>query len=150
MVIFGAGLYQQLVLKKPFGDHPTSDGALIATAIFVILIMVGVLWLTLKMKLILEVTDEGIIYRFPPLIPKMRTITKEMIAEFQVRKYNPIGEYGGWGIKGTFMGRGKAYNVKGNMGLQLRLNDNKRVLFGTQRPDALKFAMEKMMNPSGY
>jgi hypothetical protein len=147
VVIFGWGIYQQLVLKKPWGDHPTSDNTLILTTICVFLIMSGVIWLTFTMRLITEVTDEGLRYRFPPLINTFRTIPKSMIAEYKIRKYNPIGEYGGWGIKGTGFLMGKAYNVKGNIGLQLRLQNNKKILFGTQRPDALLAAMDKMMRP---
>jgi hypothetical protein len=150
VVIFGWGLYQQLVLKNPWGDNPTSDTALILITVFVLAVMTGVTWMTFSMKLITEITEEGIKYRFPPLIRKPRTIPKAMIAEYQIRKYSPIGEYGGWGIRLGTMGRGRAYNVKGNMGLQLKLRNNKRILFGTQRPEALRSAVEKMMNPPQY
>jgi hypothetical protein len=150
IVIFGIGLYQQLVLKKPWGNNPTSDTGLLIITAFVFMIMAVTTWLSFTLCLITEITDEGLKYWFPPLINKVKTIPRSMISEFQVRKYNPIGEFGGWGIKvGTF-GRGKAYNVKGNMGLQLLLKNNKKILFGTQRPEALKSAMEKMMNPPEY
>jgi chaperone required for assembly of F1-ATPase len=36
--------------------------------------------------------------------------------------------------------------MKGNTGLQLYLVDGKKMLVGTQRPDAIKRAMEKMMS----
>jgi len=145
--IFGWGIFQQLVLKKPFGDNPTSDVALVLTAALILLIMTALTWLAFSMKLITEVTDKGLCYHFPPLINKVKIIHRTMIAEYKVRKYSPVGEYGGWGIKGGIFGKGRAYNVKGNMGLQLRLQDKKKILFGTQRPDALKSAMDKMMNP---
>ena len=150
IVIFGFGIYQQIVLGKPWGDNPTSDTALILTSIFIFLIMAGVTWLTFSMRLITEVTGEGLRYRFPPLIYKVKIIPKSMIADYQVRKYNPIGEYGGWGLRSGIFGKGRAYNVKGNMGLQLRLQDNKKILFGTQRPEALKAAMDNMMNPQEF
>jgi len=150
VVIFGMGIYQQIVLKKPWGDNPTSDTALILITLFVFLVMAATTWLTFSLKLITEVTNEGLKYSFPPLINKVKTIPKSMIAEYLVRKYNPIGEFGGWGIKVGNFGRGKAYNVKGNMGLQLRLQSNKKVLFGTQRPESLKAAMDKMMNPAEF
>ena len=148
VVIFGVGIYQQMVLKKPFGNHPTSDTALLLTTLFVFLVMGATTWLTFSLRLLTEVTSSGFKYRFPPLINKIKSIPKETIAEYQVRKYNPIGEYGGWGIKGGGFGKGKAYNVKGNMGLQLRLKNDKKVLFGTQRPEALKAAMDRLMNPT--
>jgi hypothetical protein len=148
--IFGWGVFQQLILKKPWGDNPTSDTVLVLTAIFIFLLMTGVTWLIFSMRLITEVTENGFRYRFPPVINKVKIVPKSMIAEYQIRKYSPVGEYGGWGIKGAGMGRGRAYNVKGNMGLQLRLQNNKKILFGTQRPEALKAAMDKIMNPPGY
>jgi hypothetical protein len=114
------------------------------------LIMTGVTWLTFSMRLITEVSEEGFKYRFPPLINKFKTIPKSMITEYQVRKYSPIGEYGGWGIRTGIFGRGRAYNVKGNIGLQLKLQNNRKILFGSQRPEALKAAMNNMMNPSAY
>jgi hypothetical protein len=150
LVIFGVGIYQQIVLKKPFGNNPTSDTGLLVTTAFVFLIMAATTWLTFTMKLITEITDKGIHYRFPPLIIRVKTIPKESIAEYQVRKYSPLGDYGGWGIKGGGFKKGKAYNVKGDIGLQLRLKTEKKVLFGTQRPEAIKSAMDKMMNTNQF
>jgi len=42
-------------------------------------------------------------------------------------------------------GVGKAYNVRGNIGLQLYLQDGKKVLIGTQRGDAFLRAINKLM-----
>jgi hypothetical protein len=150
IVIFGTGIYQQIGQGKPWGDNPTSDTALLFTTICIFVIMTGVTWIAFSMRLITQVTKQGFVYRFPPLINKFKTIPKSMIKEYQVRKYSPIGEYGGWGIRRGIFGRGRAYNVKGNIGLQFRLQDDKKILFGTQRPEALKAAMEKMMNPPEY
>jgi hypothetical protein len=66
------------------------------------------------------------------------------IESFEVRTYRPVTEYGGWGIKGS--SRNKAYNISGNVGLQLKLKNGRRVLFGTQESQAVEYAMRKMMN----
>ena len=69
-----------------------------------------------------------------------RTIRKEDIAEAAVRRYSPIGEYGGWGWR---HGRnGTAYNVMGNDGLQLKLRNGKRLLIGTQRAEELQSTLD--------
>ncbi|MBM3404295.1 MAG: hypothetical protein FJY10_05340 [Bacteroidetes bacterium] len=146
IVIFGFGLYQQLVLKKPWGNHPISDLWLILSTLFVFLIMSGATWLVFSIRLITEVTDAGLMYRFPPLINRYKTLDRHSIASFETRQYNPVREYGGWGIRAGGGKRGIAYNVKGKFGLQLHLHNGKKILFGTQRPDALKMAMERMMN----
>ncbi|MEP5340323.1 MAG: hypothetical protein ABJL44_05595 [Algibacter sp.] len=66
----------------------------------------------------------------------MKTILWDEIKHAKTRTYNPLTEYGGWGLKsGDFWGkkRGTAINVKGNIGIQLILNTNKKVLIGTQK-----------------
>ena len=91
-----------------------------------------------------EVRNDGIYYRYPPFILKPRTYLKVEINAYKIRKYKPIMEYSGWGIRHGWGKSGSAFNVKGNIGLQLYLKNGKKVLFGTQRPDALKRAMDKM------
>ena len=61
-----------------------------------------------------------------------RTIDWEDIAEAYVRKYNPLGEYGGWGYR-LSPKHGTAYNVMGDQGLQLVLKNGRRILIGTQK-----------------
>ena len=55
----------------------------------------------------------------------------------RIRTYQPIMEYGGWGIR-AWGSSGTAFNVSGNIGLQLELTNKKRVLIGTQKPDEIK------------
>jgi hypothetical protein len=59
------------------------------------------------------------------------------VASIEVRKYSPIKEYGGWGFRYGFK-NGKAYNISGNMGLQLILKNGDRILIGTQKPEELE------------
>lgn len=105
----------------------------------------GVFWLFLKMKLEVKVTDEGIVYRFFPIILKEKMLHRNIIESYKIRKYKPILEYGGYGIRVGFSRWGKAFNVKGNIGMQLYLKDGKKVLFGTQRAEAFKYAVDKMI-----
>ena len=112
--------------------------------LFIVVITVPIFWLFVKMKLIVEIREDGVWYKFPPLLYKWKSITKIDIEKFEVRRYKPVLEYGGWGIKGRF--KSKAYNVSGNIGLQLYLKSGRKVLFDTQRSEAIKSAMDKMMN----
>jgi len=51
------------------------------------------------------------------------------------RTYNALLEYGGWGIR---VGRdGRAFNMRGGLGVQLVLRSGQRVLIGSQRPEEL-------------
>jgi hypothetical protein len=136
-------LYSQLAEGIPYGEKPSSNQALIILLLVLLLMYALTLLLFNKMKLVTQITNSGVHYRYPPFISKFKTVAKDDIASYELRKYRPIKEYSGWGIKhGRF---GKAYNVKGNMGLQLYLNDDKKLLFGTQRGDAMLRAMNKLM-----
>jgi hypothetical protein len=105
----------------------------------------AVFWFLLKMKLEVKVTDEGIVYRFFPLMLKEKMVKRNIIESYEIRKYRPILDYGGYGFKVGLNKWGKAFNMKGNIGLQLYLKDGKKILFGTQRAEAFKYAIDKMM-----
>jgi hypothetical protein len=131
------GLYAQLVKGIPFGNNPTSDEMLMALAAFMLLMLVVFYFMGLQV----EITHAGIRYRFFPFFGS-RFIAWEEIAEAEVRQYHPIREYGGWGLR--YGSAGTAYNVSGNMGLQLVLHKkNKRILLGTQEPEELRLTLQK-------
>mgnify|MGYP001806609291 CR=1 FL=1 len=142
MVMNIYSLYQQLVRGIQVGDSPAPNGVLIITLIFLCVM----LWGYYKLKLEVWSDLEGIHYRFFPLICKNRLISKAEIQRYEIRKYKPIIDYGGWGVRRGF-GRKwqRAYNVSGNIGLQLYLTNGKKVLFGTQRSQAILYAMDEMM-----
>lgn len=151
IVLFGYGFEKQLFQGETWGDNPMSDEGLLIMGIFVFLMMIGLTILFYKMKLITEIREDGIYYRYPPMIMKFRMIKPDNIEKYEIRKYKPIKEYGGWGIKTNGLKTkrqkfGTAYNVSGNIGLQLQLSHGKKILFGTQRGNALKHAMDKMMS----
>ncbi|MHC4643443.1 MAG: hypothetical protein ACYS32_17515, partial [Planctomycetota bacterium] len=74
-----------------------------------------------------------------------RIFTPQDLAEHYPRTYKPILEYGGWGIRCSFTGKGKAYNVSGNKGVQLVFTNGKKLLIGSQQPDDLAAAIEEML-----
>lgn len=137
------GTFSQLVLDKPFGDNPTSDLGLILTNIFTFVIMGGIFWLLMAANLTTEVRTDGIYVRYPPFVRKFQAYHWDDLAEIYVRKYRPIWEYGGWGWRAGLMGKGQAYNIRGNQGLQFVMQNGKRLLIGTQKPDELQEAIEQ-------
>ena len=128
---------QQIVLRRPFGDRPAPDTLLI---IFWLLFGIGLPLLMLSAKLVTEVRSDGIYIRFVPFHFSFHKIPLEEVKSFEVRKYNALREYGGWGIR--YGPQGKAYNVGGNRGMQLELADGKRVLIGSQRPEEFLAALQ--------
>ena len=136
--ILGWGIIQQLILHKPYGNHPVSDANLLLSCIFPVIIVLVVDWLLIKSKLVTEIDKEAIRYKFYPFILKERKIYWEEIEKAYVRKYKPLLEYGGWGIRLGIGGKGRALNIRGNYGLQLELTSGKSLLIGTQKPEELE------------
>lgn len=143
---FAFGFNEQLLKGNSFGDSPMSDTGLIIVGLFTIILTIGLTVLFYKMKLVTEIRSDGLYYRFPPLFSKFRKIARDEIQQAEIREYKPIKEYGGWGIKTGVKKFGKAYNVRGKIGLQLYLRNGDKVLFGTQRKFAMGDAASKMMN----
>ena len=92
-------------------------------------------------KLKTRIDEKGIYYRFIPFHLSNKFIAWDELNNAYVRKYDPISEFGGWGMKGGFLWRknkGTAYNVKGDVGLQLELKTRKKILIGTQKEEEVK------------
>lgn len=140
--LFGRGIYFQIILDTPWGDNPVSDLGLALTTTFVLGVWGAVIILLEKSKLVTEYYPTEIRLRFPPFIRKEKVLRVDQIRTMKIRKYSPIWEYGGWGVRYGF--KGKAYNVRGNMGLQLYFKDGKGLLIGTQKKEQVNWAIHKM------
>ena len=137
------GLVMQLTTGKPWGDKPMSDAGLVIFSVFMTLIIAGAMFLVFSLKLKVKVLPDGIHINFFPFL-KNRFISKDRIERYEIRKYKPIREYGGWGIRYSLK-NGRAYNASGNIGMQLYLFGGKKILIGTNRPDAFKRALDKLL-----
>jgi hypothetical protein len=139
---FGWAMVEQLVHARPVGSQPMSDPLLAIIGPVFILFGAGLLWLMWVARLVTEVRDDGIYVRFLPVHRTFHGFLWHEIESFEARKYRPILDYGGWGIR--FGSGGKAYNVSGNRGVLLDLVGQrpKHVLIGSQRPEELAMAVD--------
>jgi hypothetical protein len=112
------------------------------------LLLLGLAALFFVLKLETEVRRDGLYVRFFPLHIHHKKIAPGQLVDCYARRYRPIMEYGGWGIRCGFRG-GRAYNVRGNKGVQLVLQDDKRLLVGSQKADELAGAISSMMGMRG-
>jgi hypothetical protein len=122
-----------------------SDAALVWIGSLLVVIClvtaVGVPLVFRALRLVTEVTPDGVWVRFIPL--SKRRIGFDQIASCEARTYRPILEYGGWGYRWGLSGT--AYNVSGNQGVQLRLASGRRLLIGSQRAEELAEAISSGM-----
>jgi len=129
--LIGYAIIQRVMLGKPFGDHLASNFGL-----FMVLglpLLIALLFYCLKLETV--ITRDGIYVKFFPFYLKFKHYSWEEIQNLYVRKYNPIMEFGGRGLRG--FRRNRALNVSGNMGLQLELKEGKRLLIGTRKAEEL-------------
>jgi hypothetical protein len=142
MVIIIYTIIRQYLMGVPVGDSP----APLAVLIGVLIMLIISLWMYFTSKLEVSIEKDGIHYRFFPIIYKNKFISKEEIQRYEIRQFKAKWEYGGRGVRNGFLHKwGKAFIVNGNTGLQLYLKNGKKILFGTQRSQAIIYAMNEMM-----
>ena len=96
-------------------------------------IVFGLLYLRLETL----IDERGITAYFKPFGFTKKNFRWKNISECYVREYDPVKEFGGWGVRGLGQ-RWKSYNIYGNRGIQIVKKDGTRFLLGTQRPKAAK------------
>lgn len=93
-------------------------------------------------RLEIKLDEHGVHYRLFPFHLKTRFIAWDQISTAAVRKYDPLGEYWGWGIKGSRKNR--AINIAGDIGLQLVLKNGRKLLIGTLQKEKMEEVIEKI------
>lgn len=141
VIIFWYGAYQQLLLRRPFGNNPAPDWMML-----LLLLIFGILFplFFYSIKLVTEVREDGLYVRFYPFHFSFKSFPFEIIQSYEVRTYNPIMDYGGWGIRYGL--KGKAYNIKGNRGVLFEFSEGKKVkklMIGSQVPEKLSEAVRR-------
>ncbi|WEK17544.1 MAG: DUF6141 family protein [Candidatus Pedobacter colombiensis] len=138
-------LYEQLTLKTQVSGKSVSNYALLTSAGVVVLVTA----LFFCIRLNTQIKRDGVYMKFFPFHWSYKYYSWDMIAKSYVRTYSPLGEYGGWGIRHSNSGEGMAYNISGNKGLQLELNNGKKILIGTNKPEELEAVLIKL-NKSNF
>jgi hypothetical protein len=135
-----AAVYVQLITGRPFGNNPMSDTGVIIFFISSIVFSLVMVFLQLSFHLETKVDRFGISYRFFPLIRQWRTIYREQIQSWEITR-KCVFHYGiHYGIKS------KTLNVQGNTQLALKLPSGRKINLGTQHPDELSQAMQKLLD----
>ncbi len=141
--------YIKLILIIPFitvisgiimGDPKSSDSTHLAISFGILGIITALFYFT---KLETKLDEDGVKVRFYPFQRAFYFVAWDELEEFSIRKYKPLLEYGGWGFRYSFR-RGKAFNVSGNMGLQLVLKSGKKFLIGTNKPEEMQAFLDQI------
>jgi len=110
-------------------------GALIG----VIALFIGLYFLIFRTKTKTRIDSAGIHYKYWPLIPNWRTITWREIKTIEVKKYDALSDFGGWGYK---FGRKKTGIILGgDQAIFIEKITGKTFAISTLRTEAAKDAI---------
>jgi hypothetical protein len=96
----------------------------------------------MSIRLETQITDTEVKGRLWPFHLSWKVFPYKDLQSAEIRQYSPILEYGGWGWRLSIIGRGIAWNIAGNQGLQLVFHNGRKLLIGTQKPEALQAALK--------
>lgn len=124
----------QVGLGHPWGQHPMSNGGLIGLTIF--------LWLVyfrlITVRLVTDVRPPWVSIGLRGLWPARR-IALSNIAGAKVVTFQPMRDFGGYGIRSSR--QGKAYLAAGTRGVRLELKNCSAIIIGSARPEELSQAL---------
>jgi hypothetical protein len=134
------GVAMYLAARRDFSD--IAPPLLIAVLVALLSLGFGVLlWVN---RLETEIRADGVYIRLFPFNLFWQWFPAQELSECYARRYHPILEYGGWGIRYGWHGR--AYNMSGREGVQLVFQDGRRLLLGSKEPRQLEAAIRSVMN----
>jgi hypothetical protein len=145
MVPMFYGTYLQLITGVPWGDEPMSDQGLIALVMFVTFSWGLAIFIMLSLRLDLKIDEQGVHFRFFPVKRTWRIITRQQVAGYSIQKGFKLFESGGLGYHRNIFLNTRSYRITGGNYLRLELDNDEKVLLGTQNPGEIEWAMKKLM-----
>lgn len=146
MLMYTYAAFRQWYGPGSWGNNRAPDWLLGVVLVFLLLIPVFVF----IMKLETHLDAEGVSFRFFPLHRRWQKFSWAEVERAWVRKYRPIAEYGGWGIRGLPASQSKAYSMSGDYGIQVLLKNGKRILIGTQNALEATQVLERLSEQAGF
>lgn len=136
--------YTQLIEGVPVGNQPMRDTGMIIFSIVMFATAALTSWLLLSLTLETFVDTEGIHYRLFPVRPKWRLVRKESIRGYEFRGKRGFLD-GKAGYHKNIFNKTTSLHISGGRHVRLQLDDDWKLLIGTQNPDEFERAMRRVM-----
>lgn len=117
-----------------YSSKEAAEQTALVVSIISLLIAFPIVFALLFLRLDTRIDEKGIYTYFRPFGFTRKFFAWNDITNCYVRKYSPLKEYGGWGLRGLGS-MSKAYNIAGNQGIQITTKQGKKFLIGTQEPE---------------
>jgi len=125
---------RQLIWHHPWQTPPLSNGELLFQTVLLVLVYIRLL----TVRLVTEVRPGSILVGLRGLWRKRR-IPMDRVRSARVVDYDPVADFGGYGMRTGR--RGQGYIARGSRGVELELRGGGNVLIGSQQPDRLAKAI---------
>lgn len=143
LIVSGVAGIAVVSTVKRIMDHAYHPGNYIALLILPgIMVLFAVLFFLCRLDTIIK--SDGIDVRFYPFHLRFKHYPWSSITKAYTRLYAPLTEYGGWGLRFGVFGKGTAFNVSGNMGLQLEFINGSKLLIGTRKPEQINTVLHSL------
>ncbi len=139
LVVCAGVIVSQVVFGQAVGER---GSVMTIVALVGVLVAAGVFILLRLFEMTTEVRVSGLYVRMYPFHLSFRRIDLSGLSEIRLRRYRAIAEYGGYGIRVGW--KGSAYNVSGDLGVDLIFAHGRPLLIGTQMPHDLAQALGKI------
>ncbi len=148
IIPLGHGFFTQIINGEPWGQNPMSDIGLLTLVIVTLIALIAINYVVFTARLEVEIKDNSIYYKYFPMVWNWKTLFKDYIQSYEIRKISPISDLGGYGYRKRFFKKTTGLVVSGDRALVLTLTDGKTLIIGTQKPNELGNAMKLLMNES--
>lgn len=137
--LFWYAFYVQIILGEPLGSRPAPDALLV-----IIWLLTGIVmpFAAYKSELVLEVDHARFAYRFIPFHINRQEYPISAITNIEKVKIRPVLNFGGYGIRYSF--KGKGYIQGGSKGIKVSFRSGRPVFFSTNHPDEFVEAFKKI------
>jgi hypothetical protein len=121
---------RQVFFHHPWGNPPVTNGDLIFLSVLLVLVYLRLI----TVRLVTDLWPSEIAVGLYGLW-RRRKIPMSQVRAAKMVEYDPIRDYGGYGIRSGL--RGQAYIAGGSAGVELELQDGERLLIGSREPARL-------------
>ncbi|MDB5132406.1 MAG: hypothetical protein JWR02_2155 [Mucilaginibacter sp.] len=137
-ILFGVFFFVQVIFKIKVGNRPLPNWLLF----LIFLVTVGFTVFMGSQKLTLKITNKAVYFSLGAFASMQSIKTAEM-ASINLRKYNGMDEFSGWGNKSNAMEN--SYTTSGDYGIEIKFKKSaqKSILIGTHKPKQVHEILSK-------
>ncbi|MQG18778.1 MAG: hypothetical protein FI687_03265 [SAR202 cluster bacterium] len=131
---------QQILFSQSLTDSATTD---IIVVVIILIIGIGIPAFVQLVRLETTIQEQNLNVKYWPFHLKPIKFAIIDIKKAEAITYNPIKDYGGWGIRYGI--KGKAYTLNGNKGVLLTFNNTQKILIGSQNHKKLCASINEIL-----